>query len=174
VAELRNLSPHPLTDLPVLVGIRAHGGRRLPLNRAANSDYLDSHVVAIPAGETVTWVFTSQRRLAIAGTPFVEVGITQLSEPQVEELPRIEVKPATSAPAAAGRTLSLSITNLSGVPQYSLPIYAVAIRRGRVLGAGRATVAHLGTHGIGHVRLTLVGSPRSAAVQLSAVPTIFQ
>jgi hypothetical protein len=174
VAELRNVSTHPLTDLPVLVGIRTRTGARISLNHAANTDYLDTHVVAIAPGETVTWVFTSQRRLAVAGAPFVDVGTSQLSESEVEHLPQIEVKPATNASATAGHNLSLSVANLSGIPQSSLPVYAVATRRGRVLGAGRATVGHLGTHDVGRVRLTLLGSQSSAVVRLSALPTIFQ
>jgi len=173
VAELHNVSPRPLTDLPVLVGIRTPAGRKLALNRAANTDYFDTHVVAIASRDTVTWVFTDQRRLAIAGVPFVEVGTTQLGQPQVENLPQIEVKPAPGASAAAGQTRSVSVINLSGIPQYSLPVYAIATRRGRVLGAGRATVAHLGTHSRERVLLTLLGSQSGAAVQLSALPTIF-
>jgi hypothetical protein len=174
VAELRNVSTHPLTDLPVLVGIRTRTGRRISLNHAANTDYLDTHVVAIAAGETVTWVFTSRRRLTAAGTPFVDVGTSQLSESEVTHLPQITVKPAAIASTPTAHTLSLSVANLSGIPQSSLPVYAVATRRGRVLGAGRATVSYLGTHGVGHVRLSLLGSQSSAAVRLSALPTIFQ
>jgi hypothetical protein len=174
VAELRNVSTHALTDLPVLVGVTTRAGRKLSLNRAANTDYFDTHVAAIAAGETVTWVFTSQRRLATAGAPFADVGPSQLPQPEVGDLPQLDVKPATGAPGTAAQTLSLSVANLSGVPQYGLPVYAVATRRGRVLGAGRATVAHLGTHGVGRVRLALLGSQAGAAVRLSALPTIFQ
>jgi hypothetical protein len=177
VAELHNLSTHPLTDLPVLVGIRTPTGRRISLNQAADTAYLDTHVVAIGSGETATWVFTSRRRLSVAGAPFVRVGTTQLPQSSGESLPQIEVRPATTATTIDGHALSLSVSNLSGIPQAGLPVYAVASRRGRVLGAGRATVGHLGTHGVGSVRLTLLGSqgsPSSAAVQLSALPTIFQ
>jgi hypothetical protein len=59
VAELHNASGHPLTDLPVLVGLRTRTKHTLYLNRAANADYFDNHVVSIPAYGTVTWVFTS-------------------------------------------------------------------------------------------------------------------
>jgi hypothetical protein len=170
VAELHNASGHPLTDLPVLVGLRTRTKHTLYLNRAANADYFDNHVVSIPAYGTVTWVFTSGRRLATAGTPVAQVGTPQIPEPPLAGLPQLEVKPAA---APAGQVLSLSLTNRSGIPQYSLPVYAVATRGGRLLAAGQATVVHLGTHGTGHVRLTLLGSPSGATVTASALPTIF-
>jgi len=173
VAELRNASSHPLTDLPVEIGITTPAGRRLYLNRAGDTDYFDTHVVAIPARAIVTWVFTSRRRLE-AGAPFANVGTADLSQPEVQKLPQIQVKPATNASATGGPTLSLSVADLSAIPQYSLPVYAVATRDGRVFAAGRATVGHLGTHSNGRVRLTLLGNESRAAVQLSALPTIFQ
>jgi hypothetical protein len=174
VAELRNLTTHPLTDLPVLVGIRTPTGRRISLNQAAGNAYLDTHVVAIGGGDTATWVFTSRRRLRVAGAPFVRVGTAQIPQSSGKNLPQIEVRAATAATTTEGHALSLSVSNLSAIPQAGLPVYAVASRRGRVLGAGRATVGHIGTHGVGSVRLTLLGSQSSAAVALSALPTIFQ
>jgi hypothetical protein len=170
VAELRNTSARALTDLPVLVGVRTGGGRELYLNRAANTGYLGNHLVAIGAGQTVTWVFTSHRRLASPGRPFAEVGTTQIPEPAASALPRFEV---TSVRASTSATLSLAVANRSGITQNGLPVYAVAIRGGRVTAAGRALVTLLGAHETAQVRLTVLGRDAGAAVQLSALPTIF-
>ena len=171
---LRNTSTRSLTDLPIVVGLTTAAGRKLYLNRSANVDYLDNHVVVLPARGLVTWVYTSGRRLPSAARPFAEVGVTQLPEPVAGTLPRVAVNRVPSGSSSLARTLSVSVSNLSGIPQYSVPVYAVAVRSGRWLAAGRAIVAHLGTHGRATVRLTLLGSPGAASVRLSVLPTIFQ
>lgn len=169
---LRNTSTRSLTDLPIVVGLTTAAGRKLYLNRSANVDYLDNHVVVLPARGLVTWVYTSSGRLPSAARPFAEVGVTQLPEPVAGTLPRVAVTRVPSGSSSAA--LTLSVSNLSGIPQYSVPVYAVAVRSGRWLAAGRAIVAHLGTHGQATVRLTLLGSPRAASLRLSVLPTIFQ
>jgi hypothetical protein len=173
-AQLRNTSTRSLTDLPILVGVSTAAGRKLYLNGSANIDYLDNHVVVMPAHSLVTWVYTGGRRLPSTVRPFAEVGVTQLSEPAARTLPRVAVNRARSASSSFARTLTLSVSNLSGIPQYGVPVYAVAVRSGRWLAAGRAVVAHLGTHGAATVRLTLLGSAPTASLRLSVLPTIFQ
>lgn len=171
--ELIDTSRHALTDLPISVGVTTPTGRKLYLNGSANLDYFDTHVVAVPPRTVATWVFTNGRQFA-AGRPFADVGVSQLSGPGVGTLPRIDITPALSASESGARSLSLSVSNLSDVPQYSLPVYAVGVRNGRVLAAGRASVAHLGTQGRATVRLTLLGRALGTTVRLSALPTIFQ
>jgi hypothetical protein len=172
--QLRSTSTRSLTDLPISVGLVTHGGGKLYLNRSANVDYFDTHVVSIPPHGLETWVYTSRGRLRATGRPFVEVGVTQLSAPVAATLPRVEVTREPSVSSSETRALSLAVSNRSGIPQYSVPVYAVAVRSGRVLAAGRASVAHLGTHGQATVRLTLLGSARDASVRISVLPTIFQ
>jgi hypothetical protein len=172
--QLRSTSTRSLTDLPISVGLSTHGGGKLYLNHSANLDYFETHVVSIPPHGLLTWVYTSGRRIRGTGRPFAEVGVTQLSEPAATTLPRVEVTPEPSVSSSATRRLSLSVSNHSGIPQVSVPVYAVALRSGRVLAAGRASVAHLGTHGSATVHLTLLGSARDAGVRISVLPTIFQ
>jgi hypothetical protein len=169
---LRNTSTRSLTDLPIVVGLTTATGRRVSLNRSANVDYLDNHVVVLPARGLVTWVYTTTRRLPSAVRPFAEVGVTQLPEPVAGTLPRVAVNRTPSGSSSA--TLSLSVSNLSGIPQYGVPVYALAVRGRRWLAAGRAIVAHLGTHGRATVRLALLGSPGDASLRLTVLPTIFQ
>ena len=67
----------------------------------------------------------------------------------------------------------LSVTNASTIPQYDLPVYVVAVRGGRDVAAGRATVPHLGTHGTTTLSVSVLGSPRGATLDVIATPTIF-
>jgi hypothetical protein len=183
--RLRNVAPRPATDLPISVGVITPRGRRLYFNRSADAGYFQTHVAAIAAEGRVTWVFTTAERLAGAGAgrPFADVGIA--SSPPLttaRTLPRIEVSPSTGVasghrpgpPRSLRSSLRLAVQNLSEVPQDELPVYAVALRNGRYVAAGRATLGHLGTGARATVEVTLFGSGSGAKLQLDALPTIFQ
>jgi hypothetical protein len=156
VVELRNRTGRALTDLPVTVGV----GRRA-LNRRGGLDYFQTHVAALPARGALTWVFTTTRR-APHGRPFARVGAGRTAA----GLPRV-----TAAPAGAGR---VRVRNVSAVPQYGLPVYALARRGGRVVAAGRATIDELDHNASRTLGLRLTGDPRGAALRLQALPTIFE
>jgi hypothetical protein len=164
VVPLRNTSSSTLTDLPITVGVHARGGRELYLNRSANLDYFDTHVAAIAPHAVTTWVFTTNRRLT-AAAPFATVGWPQLHPSLTNGLPRID--------ASSHGGARLSVTNASTIPQYDLPVYVVAVRGGRDVAAGRATVPHLGTHGTTTLSVSVLGSPRGATLDVIATPTIF-
>jgi hypothetical protein len=170
--QLRNTSTRPLTDLPISVGVTTATGRIVYLNRAPNIDYFDAHVPAIAAAGEITWVFTTRRQLATTARPFARVGIAG-SPPTTTatRLPRIEVVPVDAS--APGRVLRVSVVNPSGIPQYGLPVYAIALRAGRLLGAGRATIADLDGGARATLELKLLGSSTATTVRLFAPPTIF-
>ncbi|MBV9607820.1 MAG: hypothetical protein JO027_22085 [Solirubrobacterales bacterium] len=165
VVTLRNDSAHVLSDLPLSVGIRPRRGRPAYLNRAANLDYFQTHVASIAPHAVVTWVFTTGRRVGSSLRAFATVGFPQIQSVAGPDLPRIAV--------SALRSGAVSVVNRSTIPQYDLPVYAVAVRGGRVVAAGEATVAHLGTHGHTTLTVALLGNGRGAALHLTALPTIF-
>ena len=164
VIPVQNRSAGALTDLPISVGIRTPTGRRVFLNRSAGMDYFQSHVAAIPPRGSVTWVFTTSRRVT-AGRPFATVGFPQLHPSLAGGLPRISASWRGAA--------SVSVTNQSGIPQDDVQVYVVAVRGGRDVGAARAAVAHLATHGRATVTVNLPGGARGSALHVIALPTIF-
>jgi hypothetical protein len=140
------------------------------LNAAADRDYFLSHVPGIAAGGVLTWVFTTRRALAPGARPFAAVGIA--SPPLtsgLRALPRIAV--ATGASSRA--RVTGVIRNASSVPQYGLQVYFVASRLGRLVGAGRATVAHLGAGATTAIDIRAVGKTPRGSVTFEAAPTIF-
>jgi hypothetical protein len=169
VVTLRNVSDRALTDLPISVGY-ARSGRRVYLNRRAGLDYFQTHVPAIAARGRVRWVLTTRRRLPRGARPFALVGAPAAAVAHSAALPALV---ATAARRWRGG-LAVRVRNASDVPQYGLPLYAFAVRGGRYLAAGRATLAHLGTRATATVRLRLVGAARGAAVSVEALPTIFR
>jgi len=154
--ELENRSGHALSDVPISVGVG-----RTRLNARGGLDFFQTHVAAIGAGARVTWVFTTRRRIP-RGRPFAVAGDAARAP---ATLPRIDVAPAAGGALVRSRT---------DVPQYGLPVYALARRGGRLVAAGRATVAQLGSSRSATVGLRMVGAPRGAHIQLEALPTIFE
>jgi hypothetical protein len=83
---------------------------------------------------------------------------------------QIKALPAVQVVRAGGQ---ITVRNNSSIPQYQLPIYAIASRRGRYVAAGGTTIADLGGGAQVRLRVPLIGDPRGATVSLEAPPTIF-
>lgn len=171
--SLVNDSSRALTDLPISVGTTARAGRRTYLNQSGDLDYFQSHVAAIGPHAIVTWVFTTGQRVAAGARPFATVGDALVHTPVPGPLPQIAATVRRSGSRPGALALELAIVNRSVVPQYDLPVYAIAVRDGRDVAAGSASIVHLGTHGRTTVRLTLTGDTNQAALKLAALPTIF-
>jgi hypothetical protein len=172
VVALSNGSATSLTDLPISVGVVSRN-HRIYLNRRGGLEYFQNHVAAIGARARVSWVFTSSRRLPRGARPFARVGAP--APPAVSHatgLPGIVASPLPGT--FTGRGVRVSLRNSSQIPQYGLPVYALARRGSRYVAAGRATVTHLGTKAATTVELKLIGSARGASLQSEALPTIFK
>ena len=173
VVTVRNDSARVLTDLPISVGVRTHSGRDSYLNSSTDLGYFANHVASIGPGATTTWVLTTGARIP-PGRVFATVGVAQLHPSLSRSLPSITVSLRAMQPERGDQvTLKVSILNRSAIPQYSLPIYAVALRGDHEVAAGRTTVAHIGSHGTTTSTVSLLGSLRYGAVRLIAPPTIF-
>jgi hypothetical protein len=162
---LHNGSARPVSDLPITVG----SGHDY-LNRAAGTDYFQTHIGAIAAGSTTTWVFTTTS--PSSGRPFALVGMPALTS----DVPTVSTgwRPgvSTTAAGASGGMLEARVTNTSGYPQYDLTVYGHAVDRGQLVAAGQASVAELDPGSTTTVPIPLIGNPGKAAVELSAPPTI--
>jgi hypothetical protein len=172
IVRLRNVGAKPLNDLPISVGTLARRGRTyLNWRRHGALDYFETHVAAIGAHATTTWVFLDRRLPTSTGHLFALVGrASSPASTTVATMPAIAVTDV----GAHGSKLRLSVVNRSQIPQYGFPVYALAIRHGRLVAAGRATVAHLGTLGHTTLDLRMLGDASGAAVRGYALPTIFE
>lgn len=172
VVSVRNESARQLTDLPISVGVRTPSGRATYLNRSTTLDYLESHIAAIGPDARTTWVFTTGARIP-PGRAFATVGVSQLHPTLSHSLPSVAVSLRRTRPVADIVILKLSVRNRSAIPQYDLPVYAIALRNGRDVAAGRAIVTHLGTRGTATSTIALLGSSHYDSLRLIASPTIF-
>lgn len=173
VVDLRSSAPRPLTDLPILVGVRSGGGRAVALNRRGGLGWFQTHVPAIPAHGSVTWVFSGPRRAQATGRPFAAVGL-----PAAPVLTRAGSLPAIEAVAAPGGGRELAarvrVRNASDVPQYGLQVYALAGSAGRYVAAGKTSLVHLGTGASATVAVPLSQRVEPRRLRVHAVPTIFE
>ena len=173
VVTVRNDSGRALTDLPISVGVRTHSGRENYLNRSADLGYFERHIASIGSRAATTWVFITVARIP-PGRVFATVGVAQLHPSLSRSLPSITVSLRTTQPERDDQvTLNVSIVNRSAIPQYNLPIYAVALRGHREVAAGRTTLAHVGTNAATTSTLELLGSFHYDSLRLIASPTIF-
>jgi hypothetical protein len=167
---VRNPGSRAVSDLPISVGYAAGPRRRVYLNAGSDIGYFDAHLPAIAARGSLTWVYTAARRLPPGARPFALVG----GAPAVSGF-TVGVPPVIRAGirTATGSGVAVAVRNLSGVPQYQLPVYAVAERHGRAVAAGEGTVEQLAGNSALTVRLRLLGRAGQAPVWVQAAPTIF-
>ncbi|MGN6189679.1 MAG: hypothetical protein ACTHOE_12340 [Conexibacter sp.] len=170
VVELANRGGRALTDVPVLVGVRDAAGRRVRANGGRGLAWFDTHVPAIQARGTTTWVLVRHRPLP-QGRPWAVAGAVATADARVGTLPRIAAT-ASGPPRRGGAAVTL--VNRSDIPQYGVQVYAVAQTHGRVVAAGVASVRHLGSRASGSVRVALVGAPGRRTVRVHAATTIFE
>ncbi len=79
--------------------------------------------------------------------------------------------------ALAGPYMTGSVVNRSGVALHNMPVFAVALRGGRVVAAGRALVPSLPASPSArpvNFRIYFVGSPAGAHIELTPAPTVAQ
>jgi hypothetical protein len=170
VVTLRNRASRPVSDLPVLVGVSLPHGRHISLNRET-ADYFQNHVPAIGPHAALSFVLTVARRLPAGAVPFARVGRSAtVAVPVGAELPAVEVTSSRERPGGA----TLTVRNLSGIPQFQLPVYAVARRHGESVAAGQTLVSELDSGASAQLRVSLIGNSAGATLSLQAPPTILK
>jgi hypothetical protein len=176
VVTLHNRRSTAVTDLPISVGVSSRGHHRVDLNAHSTEElsYYDSHLPRIAAGSSLTWVFTTSSKLPPRAHPFALVGAH----------PSPVASAGASAPTIAARVtgtqgahhgdavLEVTLRNGSTIPQYQMPIYAIAQRGGRVVAAGELIVPHLGSRKTLPVRVPVRGSLSDARIRVAALPAI--
>jgi hypothetical protein len=168
--RLKNVGSVPVNDLPIAVGVRTAGGRRIPLNAGPSLPYWQTHAPAAGPGAVATWVYVLPRPRRVRGTAFAVVGPSDRPPTIARSVPRIDV---SAARGPANGTLAVSVRSRSVVPQYGLELYAVARRAGRLVAVGRLPVDHIGSDASARASIPLIGDARGAVVRVTTAPTLF-
>jgi hypothetical protein len=172
VVTVRNGTGRAVSDLPISVGYRSAHRRSVYVNADADLGYFAAHLPVVAAHRRFIWVYTSGRRLPRHARPFALIGPRPaVSAGLAGAPPVIDAGTRTTVP---GDLLEIAVRNPSGIPQYQLPVYAVARRGGRTTAAGVGMVKELDGGATQTLRLHLLGRLDQASVQLEAPATIAQ
>lgn len=176
VVVVRNLSRRQVSDVPISVGVRSGHGRLLYFNQRSGLEYFyfDAHLPVLGPGATLTWVYTTSRRVPARSRPFALVGgAPHPLAPISASVPVLRANVALPRSSGAPR-LVITVHNLSTVPQYQLPVFAFATRGGRYVAAGNLTVLDLGGQASTTFDLGLTGNPGHARLHVEAIPAVLQ
>jgi hypothetical protein len=169
VVRLRNDSSHPLRDVPIAIALREPGGRTLYQNDVPGLSAPLTHVPLLLPGQNFDWI---DDQIPSNGTP------GQLSV-------RVGEAPTTSAAApsiavtgvhvfddpANGVGAEGTVVDHSAVAQQELVVFAVGLRAGRIVAAGRAVLPNAPANSSTPFQVFFIGNPKGASLQISAPPT---
>jgi hypothetical protein len=167
--RLTGTSTHPQANVPLLVKVTGAHGKLLYTNDGAGLDASLQRVALLAPGHEEWWVndqvLASQTPTAAsahAGTGTI---------PRSAAIPEIAVRSVSLGQQAGLPVLSGTIVSRSAKTQSKVPVFAVAVRGGRIVAAGRAVAESLPARTPTPFQIFLIGNPAGASVKVSALPT---
>ena len=169
--ELTNTSASPQVDIPVLIDVRDAKGRSVYRNDTTGIDPSLQQLALLDAHATVWWV--DNQILASGGAPssvVARIGAATGKAPAV--LPQLRATKVSASNSFPGPHVDATLRNGSAVTQAQLPAYVVALRGGRVVGAGRGIVASLAPGANAPVEVPMTGAVTGATITVSVAPSV--
>ncbi len=172
VVTLRNRSDRAERGVPIAITVKDAQGRKLFDNSGPG---LETALVSVPSigpHATVQWV---DDQLPLGGSP-ASVSARVGQAPNVSGvLPKMAIGATRLTEDPANGVLAMgSVRNASPTPQTGLVLFAVALRAGRIVAAGRAIVPELAAHASAPFQASLVGQPQGAQLRIAAPPISFK
>ncbi len=176
--ELTDTGALPQMNVPVLIDVRDPKGASVYRNDIQGLEPSLQEMPLLRAHQKAWWV---DDQVLPSGTPRsvqVRVGAARADSVSLAASAGVQLGGVSLGNGIAGPYLNATVVNRSGVAQHNMPIFAVALRAGRVVAAGRALVPSLpvaspGGHATSF-RIYLVGSPAGAQIELTPAPTVQQ
>ncbi len=167
---LTNASARTQTDFPVLIDVLDANGRSVYRNDTKGIEASIQQLALLAPHATAWWV--DNEILASGGVPktvSAALGASTAGQPAV--VPEITTQGVSASNSFPGPHVSVTVENRSGIAQRQLPIYAVALRGGRVVGAGRGIVPALAAGRSAQVQVPMVGAVDGSTISLTVPPT---
>ncbi len=177
--QLTNTGAAPQVNVPVLIDVRGAKGASLYRNDTRG---LEPSLQAMPllGPHRQGWWVDDQVLASAPSSVQVRVGAPRGSRARraLTAVPAVKASVVgLGSEALAGPYMTGAVTNRSGVALHNMPIFAVALRGGRVVAAGRALVPSLPASPAARptsFRIYFVGSPAGAHIELTPAPTVAQ
>jgi hypothetical protein len=170
--RLSSSSTRAQAEVPVLVNVTGKAGKLLYSNQPGGTEPLLQHVALMRPHASVWWVndqvLINQQSTGVK----VRVGAGRTAG---HELPgsTLEAKTTHVTEQSGASILSGELVSHGGPRERKVPVFAVALRGGKVVAAGRVVVASLaGRRGASAgFRIPLVGKAGGAKIELTAMPS---
>jgi hypothetical protein len=171
-AKLTGTSTRPQLEVPVLVEVKGAHGTVAYSNETGGLEASLQRMALLRPNQGEWWVddqvLTSQSAIG------VKLRVGTGSAPRAgSALPTLSTTTPHVTEQGGLSVVSASVVNHSANAQEKVPVFAVAVRGGRVMAAGRAVVSVLPGHPGASVpfQLFLVGNAAGASIELTVVPT---
>lgn len=171
VVELRSTARATQASLPISIQVRSSDGDPPFSNDAPGLAPSLTHVPLLRPGERVFWV-NDQVREQAPRTVLAKVGLAEARAPKAP--PRLAVSKLKQGVDPDGVITSGRVRNLSRVTQQNLTLFAVALRRGRVVAAGRAGIERLKAGKSAPFKVFWIGRPNRARIRVFAPPSVLE
>jgi hypothetical protein len=174
-------------NVPVLIDVLDARGASLYRNDIQGVEPSLQEIALLRPQQPAWWVDDQVLASGVPGSVHVRVGAAKRASPKSVS-PKSASTQGASATTAAGVQASVvnegsniggpylegAVVNHTGLAQHNLPVFAVALRGGRVVAAGRALVPSLAATGgsRANFRIYLVGSPAGARIELTTAPEV--
>jgi hypothetical protein len=169
--RLTSTSTRAQAGLPVLVTVTGSGGKLLYSNQAGGLESSLAHLALLSARASAWWV--DDQVLASQTATGVKVRVGTGARVPSAAPSSVAVRSVQLSEQGGIGVVNAIVVNGTAKEQAKMPVFAVALRGGRVVAAGRAVVAALAPRrgASASVQVFLVGSAVGAKLELGAVPT---
>lgn len=164
-------SSRPQLNVPVLVNVTGAAGKVLYTNETGGIEASLQRVSLLRPHQSAWWV--DDQVLVSQSTTGVKVRVGTGKSPRPgAKLPQLSTRGARLGDQGGLSVLSGKLINGSSKAESKVPVFAVGLRGGKVVAAGRAIVTELPGHAGASVpfQIFLVGNPAGAKFELTAVP----
>lgn len=168
-AQLTSTSARAQRDVPILVTVVGKDGKTLYSNAAGGLEASLQRIALLPAHQSAWWVDDQVLVAGTAASARVKVGAGARAGGPSPAQPLTRAVHAASQAGVA--TIAATVVNRSATALGNLAVFGVALRRGRVVAAGRAVLATLAAHASAPFQIVLVGQATGAKIALSAIPS---
>jgi hypothetical protein len=169
--ELDNRGSTAQVDVPVLIDVTDAKGASVYRNDANGLQPSLQRIAVVARGARAWWV-NDQLLGAESGSKLqVRVGAAA----STTSVPDVKVRDVHFEDNATGRYLTGVVVNHTGKVQTNLPVFAVAVRGGKVVAAGRSLVAKVAPGDPTkkpRFQVFFIGDPQGAKVHVTVAPNV--
>jgi hypothetical protein len=160
-------------NVPLLVNVTGAGGKVLYTNGTGGVEASLQRIALLRPGTSAWWV--DDQVLTTQTTTGVKVRAGTGTRPHKgAKLPALATTATHLGEQSGLPVLSGKLVNHSGKALGKVPVFAVSVRAGKVVAAGRAVVSELPARAGSSApfEIFLVGNPAGGKLELTAVPTV--